>query len=207
MFDSRIKKFLSVVLSSCTLGCLTSFFACNAEDVSPNNGTWTDSDLIPSAENEVKDGEFAVMGQSSLDGYLIKGNTISFGEKSHLLSYECVAPSNCDLYLRAVKVKDAFGDDIPYNPNTNDTFMDSGWLLYKGTATFDYLAGSAGIWQTFAVRYSSTSADNDFGVVRVVKDESRSTDGIDRFTLLDKDNKVISPDVPSPQEESGEIQG
>ena len=36
-------------------------------------------------------------------------------------------------------------------------------------------------------------------MVRVVKDESRSTDGIDRFTLLDKDNKVISPEVNSAQ--------
>ena len=128
-----------------------------------------------------------------LDGYFIKGNTISFGEKSHLLSYECVPPKNCNLYVRAIKIKDAFGNDIVYNPNTSDTHIDSGWLLYKGVATFDYLASTPGKWKIYAVRYAGQNFKNDYDIERVILDKSCSIDGINRYTLISKDRKVIYP--------------
>ena len=128
-----------------------------------------------------------------LDGYFIKGNTISFGEKSHLLSYECVPPKNCNLYVRAIKIKDAFVNDIVYNPNTSDTHIDTGWLLYKGVATFDYLASTPGKWKIYAVRYTGQNFKNDYDIERVIFDKSCSIDGINRYTLISKDRKVIYP--------------
>ena len=60
------------------------------------------------------------------DGYLLRENIIRYGDKSHLLRYDTVPPQESDLYVRAVKIKDKFGKDIEYDPNTSDHNLDSG---------------------------------------------------------------------------------
>jgi len=132
---------------------------------------------------------------SSLDGYILKGNVINYSEDLHLVTYDSVPPLDCDLYVRAIKVKDGYGNDIDYDPNTSDTTNDSGWLKYEGRATFDYLASTTGLWHTYAVRYKGEDFNNDYGVKYIVLDSSRSIDGINRYTLLDADRNVIMPDT------------
>jgi hypothetical protein len=132
---------------------------------------------------------------SLLDGYILKGNVIDYGEDLHLVTYDSVPPLDCDLYVRAIKVKDGYGNDVEYDPNTSDTTNDSGWLKYEGQATFDHLAYTTGLWHTYAVRYKDEDSKNDYGVKYIVLDSSRSIDGINRYTLLDADHNVVMPDT------------
>jgi hypothetical protein len=173
--------------------------------VAVNKGTRVESGLLSSGSTglsnleQTNDGDIGVeFGQNpvdSLDGYILKGNIINYGEKRHLVSYDSVPPVGCDLYVRAIKIKDGFGKDVAYDPDTSDTSNDSGWIKYEGRATFDHLASTIGLWHTYAVRYKGEEFKNDYDVKYVVLDNSRSTDGINRYTLLDSNHKVIVPDV------------
>jgi hypothetical protein len=221
MFNSRIGKSLSVILSSCTLGLLSSCLTCqlSAKGVSVNKGTEvepgsfsSDSSNLSNLSNleQFNDGDMAVtFGQdplTSFDGYILKGNVINYGEKRHLVTYDSVPPLNCDLYVRAIKIKDGFSKDVAYDPDTSDTSLDSGWIKYEGRATFDHLASTTGLWHTYAVRYNGEDFKNDYDVKYVVLDKSRSTDGINRYTLLDVDRNVVIPDV-NESSESNELSG
>lgn len=192
LFNISCKGTESVLIGYVTIG--DDDTSSNNEYIIDNNDENTSVESDEYSTNITNNnGENLSVELGELDGYFIKGNTISFGEKSHLLSYECVPPKNCNLYVRAIKIKDAFVNDIVYNPNTSDTHIDTGWLLYKGVATFDYLASTPGKWKIYAVRYTGQNFKNDYDIERVILDKSCSIDGINRYTLISKDRKVIYP--------------
>jgi hypothetical protein len=221
MFGFRMRKSLSVILSSCTLGGLSSFLTCQSADISVsiNEGAKVESgplfsdssDLSSLEQAQTNDGDMVVNFEedplSSLDGYILKVNVINYGEDLHLVTYDSVPPLDCDLYVRAIKVKDGYGNDIDYDPNTSNTTNDSGWLKYEGRATFDYLASTTGLWHTYAVRYKGEDFNNDYGVKYIVLDSSRSIDGINRYTLLDADHNVLIPDINEFSDSSGASNG
>jgi hypothetical protein len=173
--------------------------------VEPGSISSDSSDLPAMSDLEqANDGDMAVnFGQdpvTSLDGYVLKGNVINYGEKRHLVTYDSVPPLDCDLYVRAIKIKDGFSKDIDYDPDTSDTNLDSGWIKYEGRATFDHLASTTGIWHTYAVRYNGEDFKNDYDVKYVVLDQSKSKDGINRYALLDVNRNVVVPDVKESDE-------
>lgn len=231
MFSFRhMKKTLSVILSSCTLGCLSSFFVvngdcnCDAPDESccseyssfPNSIYLMESNTVavPLNTGDVRgallenfldrenEGNIEI-APSNDSSYALIGNTINFGQNSNLIRSNSKLPTDdCELYVRAVKVKDGLGNDILYDPNTSNVHYDTGWVKFEGLATLNYLADSAGLWNTYTVQYFPSDSTGQYQLKHVVLDKSRSMDGINRYNLIDSNGKVLVPMVMPSYNES-----
>lgn len=198
MFSFRslnAKKFLSVILSSCTLGCLSSFLVCQSVNnlvtkIDPLNPSTAAVTPTPGTDSEME------VTTLALDGFTIKGNQIVCGGDKSLLQYDCIPPQNCDLYVRAVKIQDKYGTTMTPDLNTSDYTNDTKWIKYEGVSTFDWLKNSSGIYKLYAVRYSPNGRD-EYEVDKVILDTSMSKDGINRYLLINSAQAVIKPDVSS----------